>query len=191
MDVRRSLSTLARAGLGLGAALTLLVTFAAPAGAVPQEVRLGVLVTWSQPTTESRQNWLVANSDQGAWVEYAFDWSTDLCSFSPDNPFGFGFEMSCARHDFGYRNFKLEGIFADNKTRLDDAFYADLTAVCDAESWWAQPACYSLAWTYYEAVRTFGDLDAVKQTDLDRARALYAKGAKLAGKPAMSQMSHD
>ncbi len=188
MDVRRSLSTLVRAGFGVGAALTLVVTLAAPAGAVPQEIRLGTLANWSQPTVESRDSWLAANADQGAWAEYGFDWSTDLCSFSPDNPFGFPFELSCARHDFGYRNFKLEGIFPENKDRIDDAFYADLSAVCALEDWWAQPACDSLAWAYYEAVHEFGDLDAVKQGDLDHARALLDKGARLAGTSATSRV---
>jgi hypothetical protein len=176
----RPLRALAQLGLGIASALALVVAFAVPAGAVPQEVRLGVLASWTQPTEESRLSWAAANSDQGAWVEYAFDWSTDLCTFSPDNPLGFGFESSCARHDFGYRNFRLEGIFAENKDRVDEAFYADMSAVCAGESWWAQPACYSLAWTYYQAVREFGSLDAVKQGDLDRARAMLAKGRAMA-----------
>jgi hypothetical protein len=41
------------------------------------------------------------------------DWSSDGCSSSPDNPFGFNFENSCYRHDFGYRNFKAQSRFTD------------------------------------------------------------------------------
>ena len=33
-------------------------------------------------------------------------------------------------------------------------------------------ACNSLAWTYYQAVKIFGSVAAVKQSDLDRAAAL-------------------
>jgi phospholipase A2-like protein len=182
MDLRSSATRLARLGAGVTAALGLIVALAAPAGAtVPDEMRLSVLNTWSQPTAESRNSWLAADSNQAAWADYAFDWSTDLCSYSPDNPFGFPFELSCARHDFGYRNFKLVGMFPANKDRIDDAFYADLTAVCDNESWYAQPACYGLAWTYYEAVHEFGSLSAVKQADLDRARQQLAEGERAAG----------
>jgi hypothetical protein len=36
------------------------------------------------------------------------DWTSDGCSSSPDNPFGFDFLNSCYRHDFAYRNFKAQ-----------------------------------------------------------------------------------
>jgi Prokaryotic phospholipase A2 len=167
-------------GMAVCAALVMLVTLAAPAGAVDQQQRLAVMDSWSQTTGASRDSWLAANADQGAWADYAFDWSTDLCSYSPDNPFGFAFELSCARHDFGYRNYKLAGIFPANKDRIDDAFYADLTNVCDHESSWAQPPCYGLAWTYYQAVKEFGSLTAVKQSDLDRAERQLADARRAA-----------
>ncbi len=171
---------LARLGLAICATFALVVTFAAPAGAVDQEIRLAVMASWSQPSADSRQSWQGANANQGAWADYAFDWGTDLCSYSPDNPFGFPFELSCARHDFGYRNYKLAGIFPANKDRIDDAFYADLTAVCDNESWWAQQPCYGLAWTYYQAVKEFGSLSAVKQSDLDRVEKQLAEARSAA-----------
>ena len=51
------------------------------------------------------------------------DWSSDGCSDSPDNPFGFPFLPACERHDFGYRNYKNQGRFSsDNKLRIDDNF---------------------------------------------------------------------
>jgi len=34
----------------------------------------------------------------------SLDWTSDGCSSSPDNPFGFNFIEECHRHDFGYRN---------------------------------------------------------------------------------------
>ena len=48
---------------------------------------------------------------------YGFDWSTDYCSASPDQPLGFDFRLSCWRHDFGYRNYKAVGAFPANKSR--------------------------------------------------------------------------
>jgi len=54
------------------------------------------------------------------------DWSSDGCSYSPDDPFGFDFLQSCQRHDFGYRNYKAQGRFDDaGKSRIDNNFKSD------------------------------------------------------------------
>ncbi|KAJ4360684.1 uncharacterized protein N0V89_001251 [Didymosphaeria variabile] len=83
------------------------------------------------------------------------DWSSDGCSSSPDNPFGFDFLNSCYRHDFGYRNFKAQSRFTDaNKLRIDDNFHNDLYNQCDTETFTS--ICKDLADVYYAAVRAFG-----------------------------------
>jgi phospholipase A2-like protein len=81
------------------------------------------------------------------------DWSSDGCSNSPDNPFGFNFVKACYRHDFGYRNYKRQGRFNET-TRLsvDNNFKDDLYEIC-AGNW----ACNRTADVYYAAVRQFGD----------------------------------
>jgi hypothetical protein len=147
---------------GLATALTAstlsLVTVlgAAPAaGAAPAD-KPQVLASWTQTSASSYSAWAAARANQSAWSAYAFDWSTDYCSSSPDNPFGFPFSLSCARHDFGYRNYKALGTFSANKSRLDSAFYEDLKRVCAAYSGATKSACTSTAWTYYQAVKTFG-----------------------------------
>lgn len=91
----------------------------------------------------------------------SLDWSSDGCSKSPDNPFGFPFIPACHRHDFGYRNYKAAGTFDANKSRLDDAFYADLKRVCATYSGLKKTSCDSTAWTYYQAVKVFGSSAAV------------------------------
>jgi hypothetical protein len=108
---------------------------------------------------------------QGAWSSYAFDWSTDYCSASPDQPLGFDFRIPCWHHDFGYRNYKAVGQFPANKDRIDSYFYFDLKNKCATYNKFVRPACLSLAWTYYEAVHEFGNL-AVSQTDLNKAQKL-------------------
>lgn len=115
-----------------------------------------VLASWTQTSASSYNQWVAARSNQAAWAAYEFNWSTDYCSTSPDNPFGFPFATSCARHDFGYRNYKAAGSFDANKTRLDSAFYEDLKRVCAGYSGATKTACNSTAWTYYQAVRAFG-----------------------------------
>ena len=102
--------------------------------------------------------WNSARLNQAAWTEYAFDWSTDYCSTSPDQPLGFDFRLPCRRHDFGYRNYRAIGQFPANKSRIDDAFYFDLRAKCATYNVFVRRACYSLAWTYYQAVQAFGGL---------------------------------
>lgn len=152
---RRLLTTLVSV---TAASLLAILGAAAPAAAVTQQERLAVLSSWTQTSASSYNAWNSARQDQSGWAEYAFDWSTDLCSGSPDNPLGFDFRLSCHRHDFGYRNYKQVGQFTANKPRLDDAFYADLGRTCDTYPSGVRPACDALAWIYYQAVRQFGSI---------------------------------
>ena len=119
---RRRLTTLLAVTAG---ALLMVLGLSGPAYAVDLAQKLAVLSSWTQTSTASYDSWNTARQNQGAWVAYGFDWSTDLCSNSPDNPLGFDFRLSCHRHDFGYRNYKAVGQFSANKSRLDDAFYAE------------------------------------------------------------------
>jgi hypothetical protein len=80
------------------------------------------------------------------------DWSSDGCSNSPDNPFGFNLVKACHRHDFGYRNYRNQGRFTEaNRLTIDNLFRDDMYEVCDG-NW----ACNRFADTYYWAVRQFG-----------------------------------
>lgn len=165
-----------------------LVGLAGPAAAVPAD-KPAVLSSWTQTSATSYNAFFAARSNQGAWSAYGFNWSTDYCSTSPDNPFGFPFSNSCVRHDFGYRNYKAIGTFSANKDRIDSAFYADLKRVCARYSWATAAACNSLAWTYYQAVHVFGSI-VVTQRDLDRVAAAHpqlalAPPVALAGGPAV------
>lgn len=141
------------------AALTLCALAITPATAVPAD-KPQVLAGWTQTSASSYDAWAAARANQGAWSAYAFDWSTDYCSSSPDNPLGFPFKMPCARHDFGYRNYKAAGTFAANKARLDSALYADLKRVCTAYTGAKLTACNATAWTYYQAVDKLGSSPA-------------------------------
>ncbi|MBT2454204.1 phospholipase [Streptomyces sp. ISL-86] len=131
------------------------LAFATPASAAPAD-KPQVLSSWTQTSATSYNAWVSARANQGTWSAYGFDWSTDYCSSSPDNPFGFPFQTSCARHDFGYRNYKAAGSFDANKSRLDDAFYADLKRVCAQYTGAKKTSCDGTAWTYYQAVKAFG-----------------------------------
>ncbi len=80
------------------------------------------------------------------------DWSSDGCSWSPDNPFGFKFLPACHRHDFGYRNYKRQGRFNETtRLTIDNKFKSDMYFQC-AGNW----ACNRTADLYYNAVRQFG-----------------------------------
>jgi hypothetical protein len=148
---------------------------AGPAQAVTADQKLAVLSSWTQTYVDSYNAWNSARQNQPAWADYAFDWSTDFCSGSPDNPLGFDFRLSCWRHDFGYRNYKHVGLFEANKPRLDDAFYADMKRKCATYNYFVRPACYSLAWTYYQAVKAFG-ATSITAAQLDQAAKLKAAG---------------
>src|SRR4051812_4772052 len=154
--------------------LALILAAMIPAGTATAaaDTKATVLSRWTQPTATSTSTWNAARLDRGPYASYGFDWTTDYCSSSPDNPLGFRFDLSCWHHDFGYRNYKAIGAFPANKDRIDSTFYADLKRVCATYSTVVRPACYSLAWTYYQAVHVFGSVAAVKQADIDRAEAL-------------------
>ncbi|UJB40983.1 MULTISPECIES: phospholipase [Streptomyces] len=136
-------------------AVSALAVAAAPAQAAPAD-KPQVMASFTQTSAASYDNWLAARNNQAKWAAYDFDWSTDYCSKSPDNPFGFPFKLSCARHDFGYRNYKQAGTFSANKARLDSALYEDLKRVCAGYSGATKTSCNGLAWTYYEAVKNLG-----------------------------------
>jgi hypothetical protein len=158
--------------------LLALVGLAQPAAAAPAD-KPAVLASFTQTSAASYSTFFAARGNQGAWAAYGFDWSTDFCSDSPDNPLGFPFANSCVRHDFGYRNYKAIGTFPANKARLDNMLYADLQRVCARYSGLTRGACNSLAWTYYQAVHAFGSV-VVTQGDLARAAAIMNPGATAA-----------
>ena len=166
--LRTLLATAATAAIG---AVGLVFGLAEPAAAVTIEQKLAVLSSWTQTSAASQNAFLAARANQGAWAAYGFDWSTDYCSSSPDNPLGFDFRLPCARHDFGYRNYKAVGQFPANKSRLDSAFYEDMKRKCATYAAVVRPACDALAWTYYQAVKAFGSV-VITRADLDRAVAL-------------------
>lgn len=173
---RQRLTTLFATSVAALGVLAGVLGLAQPASAVTANQRLTVLSSWTQTTVSSYNTWTSARGSQGTWSAYAFDWTTDYCSSSPDNPLGFDFKLSCARHDFGYRNYKDVNLFTANKSRLDSALYEDLKRRCATYSALVRPACNSLAWTYYQAVKAFGSA-AVTAADLDRAAALLPAGS--------------
>lgn len=93
------------------------------------------------------------------------DWSSDACSYSPDEPLGYEFTESCLRHDFGYRNYERQGRFTeDNRLRIDNNFRADMYSACAGDT-----ACERAADVYYFAVRQFGASSDNTAEAVDRA----------------------
>ncbi|WP_342354248.1 phospholipase [Streptomyces inhibens] len=122
--------------------------------------RLGQLTGESQV---SQTDWFNTRVKwQNGSNKYGFDWNTDGCSGVTDNPVGFHFWESCARHDFGYRNYKKLHAFSHaNKKHVDKAFFADMTRQCNGQ--WGKTsierkACRKVAKKYYDAVVTLGHL---------------------------------
>ncbi|MFJ7588115.1 phospholipase [Streptomyces sp. NPDC097617] len=144
--------------LATAATALLAVAPVARAGAAPQVPadKPQVLSRWTQTSAASYHAWAQAREHRAPWAAYAFDWSTDQCTSSPDNPLGFPFADACARHDFGYRNHRAAGLFPAAKQRLDLAFHADLKRVCAQYSGPRRNSCDGTAQMYYQAVRLLG-----------------------------------
>ncbi|GLY00169.1 phospholipase [Actinoplanes sp. NBRC 101535] len=149
---------------------------AVPAAAATRPPKLEVLASFTQAGAASFADWNAARKDRGKWSSYDFDWRTDHCSLSPDRPLGFDFSLACWRHDFGYRNYRDAGLFAEAKDRLDTAMYADLKRACAGYERLERPACLSLAWTYYQAVKYFGTPAGVTAAELKEAAELSSAG---------------
>ena len=89
-----------------------------------------------------------------------FDWFSDKCTFSPDQPLGFDFVAPCQRHDFGDLNFAHMKLWTRaNKERTDEQFREDLAEVCGGfRGWELAPkrlACNSAAKLYESSVKVF------------------------------------
>ena len=94
------------------------------------------------------------------------DWSSDGCSASPDDPFGFTFLPACHRHDFGYRNYRRQGRFNETtRLAIDNKFRSDMYTICGS-NWW----CRRTADAYYYAVRSFGGLSIGTADAVERAK---------------------
>lgn len=139
----------------LALSLPLVLTSAVSDSAAPSD-KPQALSSWTQTSASSYNAWVCARNNQGAWAAYGFDWTTDHCSTSPDNPFGFPFRTACVRHAFGYRNHKAADAFSAGKSRIGSSFYEDLKRVCAACSGATRTSCDGTAWTYYHAVDIFG-----------------------------------
>lgn len=160
--------------------LATIFAVAVPAFAVTPEEKLATMLRFSQPTSASFSEWHSAQQNQGDWAEYGFNWTTDLCSNSPDRPLGFDFRLSCTRHDFGYRNYKAMNQFDANKARIDDAFYFDMKQICAEHGGISKSTCDGLAWTYYQAVKQFGGLVVSEKQVQQVQRTTMLKAQKTA-----------
>ncbi|KAI9103020.1 hypothetical protein DFS34DRAFT_607192 [Phlyctochytrium arcticum] len=111
------------------------------------------MLQWTQPTASSRNEWLAARQQSAIYSAdpYNLSFLTDYCDKSPDQPFGFDFRPACARHDFGYDNFRNLNQHTANKERLDLAFYEDMKAICGGSY-----TCKATAYIYYTAVKVAG-----------------------------------
>ncbi|MFJ9694361.1 phospholipase A2 [Kitasatospora sp. NPDC101183] len=135
--------------------------------------RLGALTASGGDATAA---WYAARRDhmKGKPDVFEFNWSTDYCTHSPDKPVGFDFTAACARHDFGYRNYKEligDQAFRSNidgrapKVQVDSVLLQDLRSVCEPhlisryEVYPTGPArllCLKTAQSYYAGVTIGG-----------------------------------
>ncbi|MEW1752902.1 phospholipase A2 [Streptomyces angustmyceticus] len=126
-----------------------------------KNTRLKRLYQLTRGTTQSAGEWrLLRAQAQSGTNPYRFIWSTDYCTRLADKPGGFDFRLSCARHDFGYRNYKaLLGKEAfkgsAHEKRVDKAFLFDMNRQCRTQSGKTaeqRRKCLKTAKAYYDRV---------------------------------------
>ena len=146
-------STLRRAARGAVASVTAATAIVLGAGTASAELSPSQLVTTTDNYLYSLSLSQFSATRNARPYATQLDWSSDACSNSPDNPFGYNFTPACHRHDFGYRNYKRQSRFTEsNRLRIDNQFKADLYTQCGS-SW----TCRRTADVYYSAVRQFGN----------------------------------
>ncbi|KAK5989644.1 Secretory phospholipase A2 [Cladobotryum mycophilum] len=146
---------------------TLLVAFAPAALALPTISDIAGIISKRQDIVAITDQLLFGMSlpaflkRRTAQDPPVLDWTSDGCTDSPDNPFGFPYVPACYRHDFGYQNFRKQTRFTQSgKLKIDNNFKTDLYYQCDSAEVHATSSCKALADVYYAAVRAFGGKDA-------------------------------
>lgn len=105
------------------------------------------------------------------WSDRRLNWSNDLCSGPDGLEFVVGgvwwekFWPACVRHDFGYRNFGVNGdpairgltfeentVTAYRRSQIDDLFRADMNEVCRKQSLLLRQSCRLSAAAFYNGV---------------------------------------
>jgi len=129
--------------------------------AVSKAKKLKRLKALTQPEAASFSGWRYTRIQAKAGQDmYRFNWSTDYCTNLKDKPGGFDFRLSCARHDFGYRNYKeLIGKKAfkgsAHERRVDRAFLYDMRQQCmkqPGKTGEQRAKCLTVALAYYNRV---------------------------------------
>ncbi|MEO3807756.1 phospholipase A2 [Sphaerisporangium sp. B11E5] len=101
------------------------------------------------------------DSSQGSGLDDFLLWGADDCSKSPDGFLGFKFDYPCRRHDFGYRNYRLQGRLTEaNRKRIDDNFWRDMNTVCSGGRFGPYQlnaaVCHKMGMLYWSVVRAAG-----------------------------------
>ncbi|TGA98403.1 phospholipase A2 [Streptomyces sp. MZ04] len=115
----------------------------------------------TRSTETSVKDWRKTRKLAKAGVDrWNFRWDTDWCTRLDDKPGGFDFRLPCARHDFGYRNYKQligKKAFAGSKheRRVDKAFLFDMNRQCATQAHKTKTEraqCRKKAKAYYDRV---------------------------------------
>ncbi|MGH4030676.1 phospholipase A2 [Actinomycetota bacterium Odt1-20B] len=149
LTTRITVASLAAAGVlatGSGAVATAAapesghtVTASAAAAKAPSPAKMKRLYALTRSSNKSLKDWRQTRKLAKAGVDrWNFRWDTDWCTRLADKPGGFDFRLPCARHDFGYRNYKAligKKKFAGSthERRVDKAFYFDMKRQCAVE----------------------------------------------------------
>ncbi|MFE0106846.1 phospholipase A2 [Streptomyces sp. NPDC059009] len=170
LTTRITVASLAVAGVlatGSGAVATAApesghtVTASAEAAKAPSPAKMKRLYTLTRSSKTSLKDWRQTRKLAKAGIDrWNFRWDTDWCTKLVDQPGGFDFRLSCARHDFGYRNYKTligKKAFAGSKheKRVDKAFYFDMLQQCKVEpnkTSAQREKCRATAKKYYKRV---------------------------------------
>ena len=87
------------------------------------------------------------------------DWTTDGCSAPVVGSAGrsFNFRSACARHDFGYRNYKRLLLLDEHiREQIDRQFRLDIESSCATKARTLRIRCFAWSEIFFIAVRVNG-----------------------------------
>lgn len=111
--------------------------------------------------------WSIWNSsERRSDYSRTIDWSTNFCGIGglpgnagekfPDSGAHFDFKAACARHDFGYVNYKkLNEWDQATKDYVDEVFRVDMRTHCKTRGFAYRGPCYTTTGIYLAAVRAY------------------------------------
>ncbi|KAK1776198.1 prokaryotic phospholipase A2-domain-containing protein [Copromyces sp. CBS 386.78] len=130
----------------------------------------GMIFQWDLPT------FIKHREKKFSLGPLTWDWSSDGCTGVVDNPLGFPLKPACQRHDFAYRNYKVQYRLTPHaRYQIDQNFLKDMLHQCegqrsDCRDVWARGYYWGVRHFYKHHEQYREDAPKVKLVDISASK---------------------